>query len=481
MSRLILCLCFILYVHTAFAQEADEDRNGLWDAWEQTHFGSLGNNRYADEDGDGCNERLEMLAGTDPKSGASRFHLEWERTESGLRSHFGPLIEGRIYELQRSSDLSHADSWETVASGDRAALGEWGSLEDEEATHGAHFYRIRVRSPGALGDVLPPSQVSRLRVEQPAPFMVFLYWDAASDDTAVGAYEVYRNGQLVGKVSDACFMDTEVEGGERYEYSVYAVDEASNRSRESLRLVVSTGEPENLVRNGDFSSVSLGDNWTTRPVEIEGWNSSEGQFELWDGAAHDAPFPTGTHHLELLARGIGERPFTVSTDPMTLSSFVEGNELKVSFDYWERGASSYATFNLMVNGELWLDEDLVLESSTDVVSHFEWSTEGLHAGDEISLMFFESGTGLGYHIANVSAFIEGNQLPANPTILGAGYFTVGLDQLPYELDVHVIPNAAGELSFAGRRWMDLQLQACHMRPFLNWCWRVWNPESIPFD
>ncbi len=50
----------------------DRDRNGISDTWEKHYLGAEGRNPTNDTDGDGINDRLEYLAGTDPTRANSR-------------------------------------------------------------------------------------------------------------------------------------------------------------------------------------------------------------------------------------------------------------------------------------------------------------------------------------------------------------------------------------------------------------------------
>lgn len=60
--------------HT-IAAGADTDHDGLPDAWELQHFGTLATGPNDDPDGDGMSNLQEYLAGTDPKSAASSLQI----------------------------------------------------------------------------------------------------------------------------------------------------------------------------------------------------------------------------------------------------------------------------------------------------------------------------------------------------------------------------------------------------------------------
>ncbi|HVV01235.1 MAG TPA: GH25 family lysozyme [Verrucomicrobiae bacterium] len=78
----------------------DYDNNGLTDAWEMQYFGHLGVDPAADADGDGASNLQEMLAGTDPRSAASRFRiLEAARTNNDFVITWS-AVGGHSYTVQ---------------------------------------------------------------------------------------------------------------------------------------------------------------------------------------------------------------------------------------------------------------------------------------------------------------------------------------------------------------------------------------------
>lgn len=86
--------------------------DGLPDAWQRAYFGSANPTgaAFADADGDGQNNTLEYLAGTDPTDSRSRFEFSVRRPESAetLELNFSPWIPGRTYSLLYSTNLQSA-------------------------------------------------------------------------------------------------------------------------------------------------------------------------------------------------------------------------------------------------------------------------------------------------------------------------------------------------------------------------------------
>ena len=83
----------------------DSDNDGLADAWEMQHFGSLSASPDGDPDGDGVNNRNEYRAGTNPNDAASRFELvEIAKVDNGIAIRWSSQPD-RTYRVRRSSTL----------------------------------------------------------------------------------------------------------------------------------------------------------------------------------------------------------------------------------------------------------------------------------------------------------------------------------------------------------------------------------------
>jgi hypothetical protein len=124
------------------APSPDSDGDGLDDAWEQIHFGSLTNAGIGtDRDLDGFTDFSEFLAGTNPTNAASRLELVETTT---VPTGSGVVIRwqsasNRVYSVSRSTNL--LAGFTVLASGVTAAPPEnvWTDAVPPEA---AGHYRI---------------------------------------------------------------------------------------------------------------------------------------------------------------------------------------------------------------------------------------------------------------------------------------------------------------------------------------------------
>lgn len=119
-------------------------------------------------------------------------------------------------------------------------------------------YQLHVEAYDAAGNSAPSSsvQVTTENVDTKAPTAptqlvstnltstsVSLQWHAASDNTAVTGYHVYRNEQLVGTVPDLQYTDTGLTSDTTYTYTLKASDAAGNTSAPSNPLAITTLPP----------------------------------------------------------------------------------------------------------------------------------------------------------------------------------------------------------------------------------------------
>lgn len=80
---------------------------------------------------------------------------------------------------------------------------------------------------------------------------VELVWSESYDDTGIDEYRLYKNSDVLAKVSDTEYEDDEVEVGEEYEYYVVAYDEAGNRSSKSIKQNVKIADENPLDPSQD--------------------------------------------------------------------------------------------------------------------------------------------------------------------------------------------------------------------------------------
>lgn len=124
--------------------------DGLPDDWQVTNFGqgSTTAGPAGDPDGDGQNNLLEYLAGTNPNLGTSVFTVRIEAV-SGQSAQkkivFGPVATGRTYRVLSSTDLA-AVSWVDSSGALTGASGEL-TFTDTTATGTRQFYRVQISQP----------------------------------------------------------------------------------------------------------------------------------------------------------------------------------------------------------------------------------------------------------------------------------------------------------------------------------------------
>ncbi|MCX7624163.1 MAG: metallophosphoesterase [Thermomicrobium sp.] len=110
-------------------------------------------------------------------------------------------------------------------------------------------------------DTAAPTAPAGLQASLLAGPRVGLIWNAASDDYAVTAYEILRDGAVIATVpgSVRSYLDGSVQPDRTYAYQVTALDAVGNRSPASVPVSISTAS---AFFADDFESGTLG-KWST--------------------------------------------------------------------------------------------------------------------------------------------------------------------------------------------------------------------------
>ncbi|MFK0100358.1 cellulase family glycosylhydrolase [Streptomyces sp. NPDC091040] len=93
---------------------------------------------------------------------------------------------------------------------------------------------------GGDDDTQAPTAPTGLAVTGTTGTSVSLSWKAASDDTGVTGYDVYRGSTKAGTATGTTFTDTGVASGTSYTYTVRARDAAGNTSAPSASVTATT-------------------------------------------------------------------------------------------------------------------------------------------------------------------------------------------------------------------------------------------------
>jgi len=133
-----------------------------------------------------------------------------------------------------------------------------------------------VPAPEKSEDTIPPDSPSNLSIQNKTARRVDLNWNAASDNLAVAAYEIIRNGEKIAETLDVQFVDQSVAAGTRYAYAIRARDKAGNVSEPTQTVTA-------ITDTGNEATVYLASDWTSAAIRFapEGDpNSKEAELSM---------------------------------------------------------------------------------------------------------------------------------------------------------------------------------------------------------
>jgi len=135
-------------VVSTWGMDEDRDGDGIVDLEEINGMhGAWTDPENPDSDRDGVSDGDEILMGTDPMDGSSRFEPKYRMQTSGGMEFQIDVRAGRYYTMQRNSTL-RSDTWEDVpgAINLTGADGEVLLMQAPASTEGRQFYRISIKT-----------------------------------------------------------------------------------------------------------------------------------------------------------------------------------------------------------------------------------------------------------------------------------------------------------------------------------------------
>jgi hypothetical protein len=104
-------------------------------------------------------------------------------------------------------------------------------------------------------DAVSPTVPLQLEAAVISFSQVDLSWSAATDNTGVAGYRIYRDGEQIGVTTDIVFSDTGCQSGTSYIYTVKAYDTAGNLSLPSNQVsITTTGQGDGTDQGSDGGS-----------------------------------------------------------------------------------------------------------------------------------------------------------------------------------------------------------------------------------
>ena len=118
----------------------DSDEDGLPDSWEMQYLGNLASVPSSDPDGDGQTNSIELLTGTNPGSGASRFAATMIPQNSTQMTLTWPSVSGKSYQIQTNAVLG--GNWSTLTTVPAAASPATTTTYTVTKSSTKMFYRV---------------------------------------------------------------------------------------------------------------------------------------------------------------------------------------------------------------------------------------------------------------------------------------------------------------------------------------------------
>jgi hypothetical protein len=117
---------------------------------------------------------------------------------------------------------------------------KWGLPIIDIRQKGVNYIESNNLARAISADVMPPSVPTALTTTYVSDSQIHLAWNASVDNIGVYRYRIYRNGLAYTYSTAASYIDTNLQAGTAYTYTVTAIDGTGNESSQSFALTATT-------------------------------------------------------------------------------------------------------------------------------------------------------------------------------------------------------------------------------------------------
>ncbi len=272
-----------------------------------------------------------------PASAAGQYTLEWTKPAGELVRYFNIYAEdGATPQITQTNRIASvpAGAFSTAACSWVDCFGNTGGTTRYVVTS----VDSQGNESGLSSDSQPPTAPDSLVAASDGSTSITLNWQAASDNTGVQGYRIYRDGACIDSSASLTYIDTGLAPSTTYTYAVSAYDSAGNESGLSNSASSSTGEEEEDPAIGQtLAIIAAGDTWryfkgTSSPGS--GWTTAAFDDASWLSGPTGIGYGTTADNLTQLSdmqnsylTVYARRTFTVQ-DP----SEIESLSLSITYD-----------------------------------------------------------------------------------------------------------------------------------------------------
>ena len=170
-------------------------------------------------------------------------------------------------------------------------------------------------------DTTPPSAPGPLSSSAVTANSVTLSWAAATDDRAIGGYQIVRDGTVVGSTGDTSYTDTGLSPSTSYSYTVHAVDATGNVGPDTAPLSVTTAASNPVL----FSETWPGGDGSAWPAAWTA-STSNGTVDTQSGAGRIAISDVASAYGRVQLTGLANQ-----SDTELLTSYRWSDNTAVSY------------------------------------------------------------------------------------------------------------------------------------------------------